>query len=72
LADARRELLEIQQEFNRLEKRIDAVRDCVTNSLTGIFGDERPAMAALAEEDFIEKLAGRVGTGGLVTEALEP
>lgn len=60
LADARRELLEIQQEFVRLQKRIDAVRDCVTDSLTRIFGDERPAMAALAEEEFVEKLACRV------------
>lgn len=30
LADARKELLEIQQEFVHLQKRIDAVRDCVT------------------------------------------
>jgi predicted DNA-binding transcriptional regulator AlpA len=60
LADARKELLEIQQEFVRLEKRIDAVRDCVTDSLTRIFGEERPAIAALAEEELIEKLAGRV------------
>jgi hypothetical protein len=60
LADARRELLEIQQEFGRLQKRIDAIRDCVTDSLTRLFGDERPAVAALAEEEFIEKLAGRV------------
>ena len=60
LADARKELLEVQQEFVRLQKRIDAVRDCVTDSLTRIFGEERPAMAALAEEEIIEKLAGRV------------
>jgi hypothetical protein len=60
LADARKELLEIQQEFGRLQKRIDAVRDCVTDSLTRIFGEERPAIAALAEEEFIETLAGRV------------
>jgi hypothetical protein len=60
LADARKELLEIQQEFAHLQKRIDAVRDCVTDSLTRIFGDERPAMAALAEEELIEKLSGRV------------
>ena len=60
LADARKELLEIQQEFARLEKRIDAVRECVTDSLTRIFGEERPAIAALAEEELIEKLAGRV------------
>ena len=62
LADARKELLEIQQEFVRLQKRIDAVRDCVTDSLTRIFGEERPAMAALAEEELIEKLAGRVAS----------
>jgi predicted DNA-binding transcriptional regulator AlpA len=60
LADARKELLEIQQEFVRLLKRIDAVRDCVTDSLTRIFGDERPAISAPAEEELIEKLAGRV------------
>ncbi len=60
LADARKELLDIQQEFVRLQKRIDAVRDCVTDSLTRIFGDERPAITALAEEELIEKLAGRV------------
>jgi hypothetical protein len=60
LADARRELLEIQHEFVHLQKRIDAARDCVTDSLTRIFGEERPAFAALAEEEFIEKLAGRV------------
>jgi hypothetical protein len=60
LADARKELLEIQQEFGRLQKRIDAVRDCVMNSLTRIYGEERPAIAALAEEELIEKLAGRV------------
>ena len=60
LADARRELLEIQQEFGRLQKRIDAVGDCVTDSITRIFGEERPALVVLAEEDFIEKLVGRV------------
>jgi hypothetical protein len=62
LADARKELLEIQQEFVRLQKRIDAVRDCVTDSLTRIFGEERTAMVALAEEELIEKLAGRVAS----------
>ena len=44
LADARRELLEIQQEFVRLQNRI-AVRDRVTDSLTCIFCEERPAIA---------------------------
>ena len=59
MADARKELLEIQQEFVRIEKRTDAVRDCVTDSLIRIFGEERPAMAALAEEEFIERIDDR-------------
>jgi predicted DNA-binding transcriptional regulator AlpA len=46
--------------FTRLQKRIEAVRDCVTDSLTHIFCEERPAIAALAEEELIERLAGRV------------
>jgi hypothetical protein len=50
MADARKELLEIQQEFVRPEKRIDAVRECVTASLTRISGEEHPAIKALAEE----------------------
>lgn len=60
LSDARRELVEIQHEFVRLQKRIDMVRDCVTDSLRRIFGEERPAFTVLAEEEFIENLAGRV------------
>jgi phage terminase Nu1 subunit (DNA packaging protein) len=36
------------------------VRDCVTDSLSRIFGEECPAIAALAEEELIEKIAGRV------------
>jgi hypothetical protein len=38
----------------------DAVRDSVADSLTRIFGEERPAITALAEEELIEKIAGRV------------
>jgi predicted DNA-binding transcriptional regulator AlpA len=60
LADARKELFEIQQEFGYLQKRIDAVRDCVTDSLTRIFGDEPPAFTGSVEEELIERLAGRV------------
>ena len=33
LADPREELVQIEQEFVRLQKRIEAVRDCVTDSL---------------------------------------
>src|ERR1035441_3389450 len=60
LTDARKELAQLQEEFIRLQKRIETVRDSVADSLTRIFGEERPAIAALAEEEFIEKLAGRV------------
>jgi hypothetical protein len=60
LADARKELLEIQQEFVHLQNRIEAVLDCVKDSLTHIFGDERPAITALAEEELIERIAGSV------------
>ena len=52
--------MHIEQEFARIQKRIGAVRDCVTDSLTRIFGEERPAFSALAEEELIEKIAGRV------------
>jgi hypothetical protein len=38
------------------------VRDCVTDSLTRIFGEERPAITALAEEELIERIAGSVVT----------
>jgi predicted DNA-binding transcriptional regulator AlpA len=62
LAGARKELLDVQREFVQLQKRIDAVRDCVTDSLTRIFGEERPALVGLAEEEFMEKLAGRVAS----------
>src|ERR1019366_6874346 len=42
-----------------LQKRIEAVRDSVADALVRLFGEERPAIAALAEENLIEKLAGR-------------
>jgi hypothetical protein len=60
LAHARKELLAIQQEFVHLRKRIGRAQDCVTDSLTRILGDKRPAMAAVAEEELIERLVGRV------------
>ena len=60
LTDVREELVEIQQEFVCFQKRIGAVRDCVTDSLTRIFGEERPALAGLQEEAFMERVAERV------------
>ena len=59
LADAREELVQIQEEFTQLQKRIEAVRDCVTDSLVRFFGDERPTFAALSEEELIERIDGR-------------
>ena len=57
LADAREELVQIQDEFTRLQNRIEAVGDCVADSLVRLFGDERPAFAGLQEEAFMERVA---------------
>jgi len=53
-------LVQIQQEFTRLQKRIEAVRDCVTDSLVRFFGEQRPAFTGLQEEELIERIAGSV------------
>ena len=60
LTDARKELAQLQEEFTRLQNRIEAVRDSVADSLVRLFGEERPAFAGLQEEAFIERVAGRV------------
>ena len=60
LTDTREELVQIQEEFTRLQKRIEAVRDCVTDSLARFFGEQRPAFAGLQEEELIEKIAGSI------------
>jgi hypothetical protein len=60
LTDARDELVQSQEEFTRLQKRIEAVRDCVTDSLARFFGELRPAFTGLKEEELIERIAGRV------------
>lgn len=60
LADAREELVQIQEEMTELQKRIEAVQHSVTGSLTRIFGEERPAFTGLKEEELIERIAGSV------------
>jgi hypothetical protein len=60
MADAREELVQLQEEFTQLQKRIEAVRDSVANSLVRLFGEERPAFAGLQEEAFMERVAERV------------
>lgn len=60
LADARDELVQIEEELTRLQKRIEAVRDSVADSLVRLFGEQRPAFTGLREEELIEKIAGRV------------
>jgi hypothetical protein len=60
LADAREELVQIREEFTGLQKRIEAVRDCVTDSLVRFFGEQRPAFTGLKEEELIERIASRV------------
>ena len=60
LVDAREELVQIQEEFTRLQKRIEAVRDSVADSLVRLFGEERPAFTGLQEEAFMDRIAERV------------
>jgi hypothetical protein len=60
LADAREELISIEQEFTRLQKRIEAVRDSVAAALVRLFGEQSPAFSGLAEEEIVERIAGRV------------
>ncbi len=60
LADAREALVQIQEEFTRLQKRVEAVRDCVTDSLVRFFGEQRPAFTGLQEQELIEKIVGGV------------
>jgi hypothetical protein len=59
LTDVRGELICIQEEFTRLQKRIDTARDTVADALTRIFGERRPAFSGLAEEELIERIADR-------------
>jgi hypothetical protein len=58
--DAREELVQIEQELIQLQKRIEVVRDCVTDSLARFFGEQRPAFTGLQEEELIERIAGSV------------
>jgi hypothetical protein len=60
LTDAREELVQIKEEFTRLQKRIEVVQESVANALVRLFGEERPAFAGLAEQELIEKIAARV------------
>ncbi len=56
----RKEWLQIQEEFTRLQERIDAVRDSVADSLVHLFGKVRPAFDGLLEEALIDRIAGSV------------
>ena len=60
LTDAREELVQIQEEFTRLQKRIEVVQESVANALVRLFGEQRPAFAGLAEQELIETIAARV------------
>jgi predicted DNA-binding transcriptional regulator AlpA len=50
----------IEQEFTRLQKRVEAVRDSVADSLVRLFGEQRPAFAGLDQEALIERIASSV------------
>lgn len=60
LADVRSELVQIQSELTRLQKRIEAVRDSAANALIRVFGEQRPAFSGLQEEELIGRIACRV------------
>jgi hypothetical protein len=60
LADVREELVQVEEEFTRLQQRIEAVRDSVADSLARLFGEERPGFTALREEALIERIADNV------------
>ena len=59
-ADAREELVQIQEEFTRLQKRIEAVRDVVTDSLVRFFGEQRPSFTGLQEEQAVRFACFRI------------
>jgi hypothetical protein len=51
-----RELAHIRRESTCLQKRIEAVRDSVADSIVRLFGEQRPAFTGLDEEALIEGL----------------
>lgn len=60
LKDVREELVQIQDAFTQLQKRIEAVQESVTGSIVLLFGERGPAFTGLREEELIEKIAARV------------
>jgi len=59
-ADVREELVHIQEEFRRLQKRVEAVRFSVADSIVRLLGGQHPAFSGLQEEELIERIAGSV------------
>ena len=72
LTDAREELVQIESELTQLQKRIEAVRDTVADSLLRLFGEERPAFTGLKEEELIDRIAGRVVARLGTSPAVQP
>jgi len=60
LVDVREELAQIQTEFILIQPCLDAARESVTDVLTRIFGEQRPAFSGMAEDEIIERIGGRV------------
>ncbi len=60
LASAREELVNIEQEFTQLQKRIKAVRDSASDALVPLFGALRPAFIGLDEVALIGRITSSV------------
>ena len=60
LTDVREELAQIEAEFTRLQKRIEAARDTVSDSLTRIFGEQHQSISGFAEKELIERIVAGV------------
>lgn len=72
LTDVRQELAQIEAEFIRLKKRIDATRESVADVLTRIFGEQHPTLSGLAERELIERIVGSVLARVSITQKSEP
>jgi len=60
LADVREDLAQIQGEFTNLQERIDATGEKLADRLTRSFGEQRPTLAGLDEEELATRIADRV------------
>ena len=63
MTNVHKELVQIQKELIWFQKRAEAMKEPLTDSLVSIFGEQRPAFFKLAEEEIIGTIAGSVVSG---------